>query len=345
MSNKLTRYGCIIIVVLILCISLPIVWLEAYIWQHCVFPPSGPNVEVVVSACENPTIKMMSPDGRYLPYSVVTANGYEPWVQDMVTGKKQLDTSCGDWWLTNTVKLGGYTQTSNYPGGFTVCDISDGTKLSVDWSEGTAEVTDQVVERFRDAEQVYYISFKRWAVALGPDFKTHPEQAYVLAEGYDPTRSVLNFLKDNQISYQEINYPNEGKKRVSHDGRFVTKLFGEDGFYTVDGTKIGPLYDNFIREYPGCCTTYGWAHDDSGIYAQAYIQSGGMFPNPTPRQPILKLNLPPEYLFPTALQNQEARQRQARIALIIQVSILILLLIVGLWFFWWRNKKNFPKVS
>ena len=343
----MTKYGRIILVALILGIGLPIVWLEAYTWQHCVFPPSGSNVEVVVSACKNPTIKMISPDGRYLPYSVVTANGHESWVLDTVTGEQQLDTSCGNWWLNNTLKLGGITQTLNYSGGFTVCDINDGTKVSIEWSEGISEITDPVVKRFQNAQQVYYISINRWAVALGPDFKTHPEQAYVLAEryGYDPTNSVLKFLKDNQISYHEVSYPNEGSKLVSHNGRFVTKLFGEDGFYTLDGTKIGPLYDNFIREYPGCCTTYGWAHDDSGIYAQAYIQSGGMFPNPTPRQPILKLNLPPEYLSPTALQTQEARQKQARIALIIQVSILILLLMAGVWFFWWRNRKNAPKVS
>ena len=347
MNNKMTKYGRNILIALILGISLPIVWLEAYIWQHCVFPPSGPNVEVVVSACDNPTLKMMSPDGRYVPYSVVTANGYESWVLDTVTGERQLDTSCGNWWLNNTIKLGGITQTANSPGGFTVCDISDGTKISAEWSEGIPETTDQVIERFQDAEQVYYISITRWAVALGPDYKTHSEQAYVLTEsyGYDPSNSVLNFLNGNQISYHEISYPNEGPKRVSHNGRFVTKLFGDDGFYTVDGTKIGPLYDNFIREYPGCCTTYGWAHDDSGIYAQAHIQSGGMFPNPTPRQPILKLNLPPEYLSPAARQAQQSRQNQARIALIIRVLVLVLLLMAALWFFWWRKRKAIPKVS
>ncbi|HEU0293374.1 MAG TPA: hypothetical protein VFR47_11600 [Anaerolineales bacterium] len=338
MGNKMTKYGFAILIALIFCVSLPVVWLEVYIWQYCLFPPNSPNVEVVVSACDNPTIKMMSPDGRYLPYSVVTSKGYESWVLDTVTGERQLDTTCGNWWLNNTLKLGGITKTAKYPGEFTICDITDGTKIAVEWSEDTIEVPEEVVERFRDAEQVYYISFSRWAIALGPDFKNHPEQVYVLAEGYDPTHSVLNFLKDNQISYQEINYPNEGKRRVSHNGRFVTKLFGEDGFYTAEGTKIGPLYDNFSRDYPGCCTTYGWAYDDSGVYAQAHIQSGGMFPNPTPRQPILKLDLPQEYLTPAARQALNVYQNHARVEMMIKVLVLILLLLAGLWFFWWRRK-------
>jgi hypothetical protein len=232
------------------------------------------------------------------------------------------------------------TSTANYPGGFTVCDISDGTKISVEWSEGIAEATDEVIERFRNADQVYYISITRWAVALGPDFKTHPEQAYVLAEkyGYDPADSVLSFLKDHQISYQELIYPNEGPQFVSHNKRFVTRLFGEDGFYTLDGTKIGPLYDNFIGEYPGCCSTYGWAYDDSGIYAQAHIQSGGMFPYPTPRQPIIKIYLPTEYLTPAARQAQQSHQNWALIGIIIRM--LIIMLIAGLCFVWWQKKKS-----
>lgn len=70
-----------------------------------------------------------------------------------------------------------------------------------------------------------------------------------------------------------------------------------------------------------------------------------MFPFPPKAQPILKLNLPPEYLTPAAHQAQEARQNRARMAMIIRVSVLVSVLVAGLWFFWWRKRKNAPAKS
>jgi hypothetical protein len=47
---------------------------------------------------------------------------------------------------------------------------------------------------------------------------------------------------------------------------------------------------------------YGWAYDDSGIYAQGYQSGTGWVfpPEPEIAQPILKLNLPLEYLSQAA---------------------------------------------
>jgi hypothetical protein len=357
MKNRMTRYGSIILIVLILCVSLPVAWLEYDYWQHCWFPPSGPNVEIIVSACEDPIIYGVSRDGRYLSYALRMGDTYQLWLIDTVTGTRERDTSAdgwwkyNDWWLGDSVRIIG--EPSNGPhGGFEIADVSNGSKVSVQWVEGIPGTTtrlpdgsetysSEVVAWFRNAEQVYYISAHQWAVAIGPNFGEHSENNYILAiVGRDSTNSILRFLKDNQIVYQQIGYPNDGSNVVSHNGRFVIPFLGDVGFYTTDGRKIRPL-DDFMRGDLDCCSVYGWAYDDSGIYVQANTQgSGGMFPFPPKAQPIIKLNLPPEYLSPAALQNQGAHLNQARITLIIRVLVLIVLLIAGLVLFWWRKKVN-----
>jgi hypothetical protein len=353
MTDEMKKYGCSILVALILCMGLPIIWLEFYRMHHCLFPPSGPNVEVIVSACEWPIMTDLSPDGRYISYWTATTNGSQSWLLDTVTGERRKNTSCGISWLTNAVRLGAWTPSDGYSWEFKVCDINDGSEVSAQWVEGMAgTVTQQgdgtriydpkVVQWFQNAEQVYFIAWHRWAVALGPDFKSHPENNYVMAiprrGSYWIEDDILKLLNDNQIAYTVISYPNSGYAGVSHNGQFATPLF-RDGFYTVDGTRIGPLYGNLTNGYKECCTAYGWAYDDSGIYVQGdTVGSGGMFPYPAKAQPILKLNLPDEYLSPAALQTQEVRQNQARRALLIRISTMVLLP-AGIWFFWWRKRK------
>jgi len=352
---KLSKPGCIILVVLIFCVSLPIVWLEAYTEQYCWFPPRDPTIQVIVSACDHPTLGMMSPDGRYLPYTILTARGYEAWVLDTVTGQRQGDTSCGEWWLSKTLKLGGYTQAVDTPGKFTVCDIIDGTKIAAQWVEaipgtttqsadGTETFSAEVVEWFRNAEQVYYISFRQWAVALGPDFKVHPERVYVLAsEDYYPN-SILKFLKDNQITYTEIDFPNQ--RPQSHGGRFIASFVWREGFnfFTVADEHLISK-----AELPDLAldTLYaGWAYDDSGIYILS--RAGGSLIIPPlleKKQPILKIYLPPEYLTQTARQELAAYQKQARTVLVVRISGLIFLVVAGLAFFWWGKKENRGRVK
>lgn len=351
MNNKIPKYGCIILVALILCIGLPVVWLETYIWQNCWFPPSGPNVEIIVSACEDPIMYGVSRDGRYLSYALRDGDNYQLWLLDTLTGKRELDTMGGGWWLTSTIRIRG--EPSNGPqGGFEISDISDGSRSPLQWVEslpgtttkltnGSETYSPEVLQWFRSAEQVYYISSYRWAVALGPDFKIHPQNTYILARGDDdPKNSILKFLKDNQMVYQRIGYPGDGSDVVSHNGRFVIPFLGDEGFYTTDGKKIGPLYD-FMNRDLDCCSVYGWAYDDSGIYVQANTQgSGGMFPYPPKAQSILKINLPPEYLSPVARQALNVYQNHVRVEMMIKVLALILLLSAALLFFWWRKRKD-----
>ena len=348
--NKTPKLGCIILVLLILCISLPIVWLEAYTEQYCWFPPRDPNIQVIVSACDHPTLGMMSPDGRYLPYTIVTAHGYEAWVLDTVTGQLQRDTSCGEWWLSKTLKLGGYTQAVDTPGKFTVCNIIDGTELAAQWVEampgtttqsvdGTETFSAEVVGWFRNAEQVYYISFRQWAVALGPDFKDHPERAYILAsEDYYPN-SILKFLKDKQISYTEINFPSQSQR--SHDGRFIASFVWREGFSFLTVADEHLISKAEMADLALDTMFAGWAYDDSGIYILSRAGESLIIPPILEKkQPVLKIYLPPEYLTSTAQQELADYQKQARTVLVVRFSELIFLVVAGVLLFWWRRKVN-----
>lgn len=362
MKNKMTRYGGIVLTLLILCIILPIAWLGYHHWQYCLFPPSGSNVEIIVSACEDPIMYGVSHDGRYLSYAVRKGDTYQLWLIDTVDNTRQRDIVANGWWrsnywwLSDSIRIVGEPSNGNR-GGFEIADANNESKVPVQWiqnipgmttrlPDGSETYSSEVVAWFQNAKQVYYISAHQWAVALDSDFEVHSENNYILAIGSgDTTNSILKFLKDNQIAYQQIGYPGDGSDIVSHSGRFVIVFLGDRDFYTIDGKKIGTLYD-FMNGDVDCCSIYNWAYDDSGVYVQANTQgSGEMFASPPKAQPILKLNLPPEYLSPLALQAQESRWNHVRVALFIRVLILILLLVAGLWLFWWRRRKNTPAMS
>ncbi len=348
--KKSTRYGWTILSLLLLCMTLPVLWLEIYRWKYCLFPPSGPNVEVVVSACVAPRLYSISPDGKYMLYLANVHGEIQPLLKDTITDEEHSAFSIGRFWLTTTLFLD-----DAFPPETKVADLSDETLTSLQWVQnmegtttqlvdGSQKYSQEVVQWFQGANQVYYISPRRWAVALSKDFKAHPENNYILANKADDfSNSILKFLQDNKIAYEEISYPNNGSDLVSHNKRFVMPSKGSDGFYTIDGTRIGPFYD-FIRGDHSCCVAYGWAYDDSGIYVQGdAIGEGGMFPFPPKAQPILKLDLPSNYLTPMAREIRETRQMQVRLKVVTRVSMLILLFAIALWFFWKRRRTINPK--
>lgn len=355
-TDRRRGLGCVapILIVIVLCLGLPVGLLEVYLWQHCLFAPSGSNVEVVVSACENPRLWGMSPDGRYISYGASTfLSGYRSWLLDTVTGERRLDTCYGDWWLDNTIRLGGgyATQTANY-GGFWICDINDRSKVPAQRvddipgaitrsADGAETYSPEVVEWFRNADQVYYVSFHRWAVALGPDFKSHPERAYVLASEREYFNPAPKLLEENQIPYHKIGYPNDGSALVSHNERFERPFWGGDrDFHMVDGARIGPVYD-FNFGYDDCCRIYGWAYDDSGVYGQgSTVPEGGMFPYPSKAQPIIKLNLPLEYLSPVARQTMESHQNQKKVESAVKIGGVSSLIVISLTLIWLYRKKK-----
>lgn len=344
--------GCVVaaLIALALCISLPIVGNDYYQSEYCWFPPSGPNVEVVVSACDNPSLRSLSPDGKYMIYVTYQS---ESWLRNLETGEVR-PTLAGSHWLNNNLVLGGavWGGVGEQQAKFAIWDVTDDSITPIQWVQGIEGATtrledgsqmfsSEVVQWFQNAEQVYYIKQKKWAIALGADFKNHSETNYILASRtsgqYWKPESILDFLADNYISYTEIDRTIiNGSARESSDGRFIVR---SDGFFTADGQKIGP----YIEAGPA---VYGWAYDDSGVYAQ-HIRSGEMWVIPK-AQPILKINLPLEYMSPEAqatetmrqlqlTQQKQARQRQDAI-MFGGVIVALLMLLGGGWFFWRRRK-------
>ncbi len=331
----------IILLVPILCILASCIWYVGYGWHYCLVPPSGPNVEIVVSACQSPRMIGVSPDGRYISYYAQGSDGNQPRLLDTLTNERRPDPGCGEWWLTGTIRIGGDVGDANRHGEFWICDLSDGSRVQPKWvqdapgmitqaADGSESFSPQVLEWFRDAEQVYYVASQRWAVAMSPDFKTYPGHIYLLTNRLnDPVDSVLRFLTDNHIPYRRIGYAGDGTSRVSHNGRFVLPSLGSPGFYASDGARIGPLYD-YVQRDQWCCRAYGWASDDSGVYAQGnVIGDATMFALPPPAQPIMKLDLPTAYLTPEAQQTMRNRQNLQQLALIARIGAPILLVAIG----------------
>jgi len=349
------------VAVLALCISLPIIWHEYYQLEHCWFPPNGPNVEVVVSACDNPSLRSLSPDGKYMIY---VTDQSASWLLNLNTGEVRPARTTGPYWLNSEMILSGevWGGVGEERGEFSILDVTDGSLTPLQWVQGIAGTTtrledgsqmfsSEVVQWFQNAEHVYYIQQKKWAIALGPDFKNHPESNYILASRrsgqYWKPESILVFLTDNHISYIEIDRTLSGSAGVSHDGRFIARF---DGFFTADGQEIGPMYD-FTNYMEGSPVAYSWAHDDSGVYVQ-YDRGWDMWTIPKV-QPILKINLPPEYMSPAAraaaeayqlrsAQQKQARQRQGAI-MWGSVVVALIVLLSGGWLVWRHIKHRGPK--
>ncbi len=107
----------------------------------------------------------------------------------------------------------------------------------------------------------------------------------------------------------------------------------------------------FTKYMEGSPVAYGWAHDGSGVYVQ-YDLSGGMWVIPKV-QPILKINLPPEYMSPEArataeyqlqlAQQKQARQRQG-VMTWGSLAGAVVVLLGGGWLVWRRRKKKSPRM-
>lgn len=255
-----------------------------YQWRNCWFPPTDPDVEVIVSACEEPFLSSVSPDGRYLLYITRydTNKKAESWILDMASNAKGLNTLCGQYWLTNTERLSIVTTPSTdvlqgYE--FSICNIINGTDVDLQWVLGLAETLEtsngfikissnpqklvsrrenhklefnsRVVEWFRRAERVYYIRERDWAIALAPDYLEHSQDNYVLAlprsyaDVYPNDKSaVLDFLRDNSIAYGEVSISNQ--YGTSHNGQF---LFRDEIVYRPNG--IVETYRVVIQDSTG----------------------------------------------------------------------------------------------
>lgn len=298
--NTKIRWGCIVFagILILLCGG-------AWMWQSlsCHIPPADSNVEVVVSACRDPYLYSISPDGKYLAYG---SEG-KSWLRNLITDEEQSLSIGGELWLSDRWLLQ-ETNTANTRQ-FWIFDVSDESQTPLQWvqeisgttrrNDGVLVFSSDVITWFRQANTVFYApeSHLNIAVALSQDFKNHPEANYVLATPRShqsgDEQAILTFLTENAISYVEVKsryryYPPD--PLPSHNGRFI-----------ATGTRITTLEGKPVvqtEELYG--TIHGWAYDDSGVYYQLPRLSDGSILMPLFRvgkaQPILKLKIPEAYL-------------------------------------------------
>lgn len=306
-KKKVFRWGYVVLPILLVTIC---VWgASSLLFSNCDALPEDPNVEVVISACRKPHLYSISPDGKYLVYG---AEKQGIWLQNLNTGEEQALSAAGHYWLSDQWLL----QEADIQGErlFWVFDVRDGTQTPLQWVHGMPGMTSrlddetlvfspEVLIRFQKAETVYFVPESlKIAVALAPDFKTHPEDSYVLAtprsyRGRDP-EAITAFLTDNDISYVEIKnkyyyYPPD--PLPSHNGHFI-----------ATGTRImTPAGKVVVQTQELFGVIYGWAHDDSGVYFQLPRLRNGPFLMLLFRvgkaEPILKLKVPEKYLHDTTL--------------------------------------------
>ncbi len=274
-------------------------------WQSlsCHIPPSDPNVEVVVSACRDPRLYSVSPDGKYLVYG---AEG-KFWLRNLITGEEYLLSIGGELWLSDQWLL--QEADIDNTRQFWIFDVTDKSQTSLQWVQGISGTTrrndgilvfsPEVLTWFRQANMVYYApeSHLNIAVALSQDFKEYPQANYVLAS---PRRhqsgdeqAIPAFLTENGISYVKVKsryqyYPAD--PLPSHNERFI-----------ATGTRITtPEGEPVVQTKELFGTIHGWAYDDSGIYYQLPRLRDGPILMPLFRvgqaQPILKLKVPETYL-------------------------------------------------
>jgi hypothetical protein len=305
MNMKISsRWGCVILALIALASC---AWLYQQIFPDCNAPLDNPNLEVIISACRNPHLHSTSPDGTYMVYGTEERDG-GLWLRSLTTGEEQRLSAYSDYWISSELLL----QETKYEGvrEFQIYDVQTKSQTPLQsvlaisgatsrLDDGTLVFSPEVLTWFQQADKVYYAPDSlSIAIALASDFKSHPQANYVFAtSGNSPrdSEAIARFLMENNITYVEIHRGFDFEHPLpSHDGRFVavgSRITTPGGEILVQTTKyIDPIT--------------GWASDDSGVY----FQSSGVQDPPILfplfslgiRQPILKLNLPPEYLTPAA---------------------------------------------
>lgn len=133
--RKSNRISCFVIVFVV--IVLPLTGCLGYLFlgnnRNCWFPPAGENAQILVSACEQPRLFSISPDGRYVLYSLVRqeTNRYERRILDLQTGQTQTAPDCGAIWLDAKTLVGYKSDEHNLVLSAKVCDVQGKSETSL----------------------------------------------------------------------------------------------------------------------------------------------------------------------------------------------------------------------
>lgn len=272
------------------------------------------QVDVVVPACRY-DVTRLSPSGRLLYVGRKVLWNDTSYLLDLQTDEKIAFAipEGSNRFLTDDLLFLSLDYGHRYEGGEYILDRTTGKQYPIRkfvywrpdaYVNGKANLS-VLVEGLREAKQVFLISDGDTIVTLAPDFRIYPEHNFLT--GWfdiprDASSGVEYFLQENNIVYQTIlaNFPGEV---VSPDGKFVARY---DGIYLVETNQ------KIVEGYPdggGYLSVRGWAYDGrEAIYSQPILgpcliktnffifdDTGCFFEVP---QPVLMLEVPPEYLPP-----------------------------------------------
>jgi hypothetical protein len=282
-------------------------FLQHFFQCHCPFESEewryGKQVDVIVSACQNPIGSRLSPSGHFLYVSQENSGIISAFLLDLQT-RERVDTieqpfssflTDDLWFLEKGL--------DNY-----IIDRTTGVQYPIEkfvYSRPNAQINRNVnqpllLESLRQAEQIFLIGPSTdTVVALAADFRTHPERI-VLFDRFDlPDSNTEQFLQENHISYQTVlpDYPHEV---VSPNGKLIAR---DDGIYLVETNQM------IVKAPPSLVN--GWLGNSEGAiyssYGRCFRHRGLPFADDIGcaiwvRQPVLLLKVPEKYLSPQGVQ-------------------------------------------
>lgn len=304
---------------LVLLVGLPILFYYGYCWglwgQHslllqyffqCSCPAASEEarypdeVDVIVSACQHVTISRLSPSGHFLYVYAENFGLVSAYLLNLQTMERMTEVPdqsfssflTDDLWFVER-GLDDY-----------IMDRATGAQFPIRrfvYSHPSGQINGEtnlalLAQSLREAEHIFLIGASTdKVVALASDPYIYPERNFI-AEKYDvPGFNMERFLRENNVTYQTI-LPDFPHEVVSPNGKFVAR---DDGIYLADTNQL------IVRTPPALVR--GWTNEGkAAIYSsngRCLLRRGLPFSDDIGcaikvPQPVLKLWVPEEYLFP-----------------------------------------------
>ena len=272
------------------------------------------EVDVVVPACRYVS-SILSPSGRLLYVQEKISGHSSTYLLNLQTNEKTLFAlpEGSNYFLTDDLMFHSFYGDDEY-----ILDIATGKQYPIQrfaslrsdaYINGELNLS-ILAEELQDAKNVFLIDDDN-IVALATNFHSYPERSFSILRGDIPGREANrteNFLRQNKIIFYHVpdGFPDEA---LSPDGRFLAR---HDGIYLVETNQRiveGYSASGFYRSYSGkYFSVRGWIYDGGGslyspFFSPCLIETNffifeypGCFIQVS--QPLLKLNLPDEYLLP-----------------------------------------------
>jgi hypothetical protein len=295
-----------------------------YLFQ-CKCPPASEEaryldeVNVIVSACYY-TSSILSPSGRFLYVQAATASHVPGYFWDLRNNDKKpfyIPTGGTKYFLTDDLLFLSLEYGHDYEGGEHILDRTTGKQYPIQsfvFFRSDAYVNaelnlDALADSLREVQEVFLVGGNT-IVALGSDFRTNPEHSFYIYKAaifiYDENRAE-QFLQQNKIEFHSV--PDRSPDEVlSPDGKFIARA---DGIYLletkqkiVEGYSTSKYYRSYSGKY---FSVRGWMYDSSGVIYSKFLKPC-LIEVELPfidsvecylavPQPLLKLNVPEEYLL------------------------------------------------